>query len=85
MKIGKFKEVLSFLKEGDTLVVTKLDCFASSTVDAIQIVKGLFEKEVKIRTLNMGLVEYTPTGPADRGAVDRKVGVLSVELLPSVI
>ncbi|MBZ5752185.1 recombinase family protein [Metabacillus rhizolycopersici] len=58
----KFKEVLSFLKEDDTLVVTKLDRFARSTVDAIQTVRGLFEKGVKVHILNMGLVENTPTG-----------------------
>lgn len=58
----KFKELLSKLEKGDTLVVTKLDRFARSTVDAIHIVKELFEKDVKIHILNMGLVENTPTG-----------------------
>ncbi|WP_028401047.1 recombinase family protein [Ectobacillus panaciterrae] len=58
----QFKELLSLLKEGDTLVVTKLDRFARSTVDAIQTVKELFEKGVKVHILNMGLVEDTPTG-----------------------
>lgn len=33
----KFQEVLSLLKIGDTLVVTKLDRVARSTVDAIYI------------------------------------------------
>lgn len=58
----QFKEILSLLAEGDTLVVTKLDRFARSTVDAIQKVKELFEKGVKVHILNMGLVEDTPTG-----------------------
>ncbi len=58
----KFKELLSLLEEGDTLVITKLDRFARSTVDAIQTVKGLFDKGVKVHILNMGLVENTPTG-----------------------
>jgi DNA invertase Pin-like site-specific DNA recombinase len=58
----KFIELLSLLKEGDTLVVTKLDRFARSTVDAINTVKELFEKGVKVHILNMGLVENTPTG-----------------------
>ncbi|PFH86466.1 recombinase family protein [Bacillus sp. AFS088145] len=58
----KFKEVLSKLKTGDMLVVTKLDRFARSTVDAINTVKALFEKGVKVHVLNMGLVEDTPTG-----------------------
>jgi DNA invertase Pin-like site-specific DNA recombinase len=58
----KFKEVLSRLETGDTLVVTKLDRFARSTVDAINTVKSLFERGVKVHVLNMGLVEDTPTG-----------------------
>jgi DNA invertase Pin-like site-specific DNA recombinase len=58
----KFKELISLLKEGDTLVATKLDRFARSTVDAINTVKALFERGVKVHVLNMGLVEDTPTG-----------------------
>ena len=58
----KFTELLSTLKEGDTLVITKLDRFARSTGDAIQTVKELFNKGVKVHVLNMGLVEDTPTG-----------------------
>lgn len=58
----QFQELLSILSEGDTLVVTKLDRFARSTVEGIQTVKGLFERGVKVHILNMGLVENTPTG-----------------------
>lgn len=58
----QFQEVLSNLNEGDTLVVTKLDRFARSTLDAINTVKALFEGGVKVHVLNMGLVEDTPTG-----------------------
>ncbi|MCU5358373.1 recombinase family protein [Bacillus cereus] len=58
----QFKELLSKLEAGDTLIVTKLDRFARSTVDAIQTVRELFEKGVKVHILNMGLIEDTPTG-----------------------
>lgn len=58
----KFQELLSVLESGDTLVVTKLDRFARSTVDGIQTVKMLSDKDVKVHILNMGLVENTPTG-----------------------
>jgi DNA invertase Pin-like site-specific DNA recombinase len=58
----KFKELLRLLEEGDTLVVTKLDRFARSTVDAINTVKELFERGIKVHILNTGLVENTPTG-----------------------
>ena len=40
----QFQELLSILKEGDTFVVTKLDRFARSTVDAIQTVKDYLKK-----------------------------------------
>jgi DNA invertase Pin-like site-specific DNA recombinase len=58
----QFQKLLQQLKKGDTLVVTKLDRFARSTVEGIQTVKELFERNVKVHILNMGLVEDTPTG-----------------------
>jgi DNA invertase Pin-like site-specific DNA recombinase len=58
----EFQKLLSILKEGDTLTVTKLDRFARSTSDALAIVKPLFEKGVKVNVLNMGIIENTPTG-----------------------
>lgn len=58
----KFKELLSVLEEGDTLVITKLDRFARSTGDAIETIKDLFKRGIKVHVLNMGLVEDTPTG-----------------------
>ncbi|MEC2054222.1 recombinase family protein (plasmid) [Peribacillus psychrosaccharolyticus] len=57
-----FQELLSLLQVGDTLVVTKLDRFARSTMDALKTIKDLFEKGVNVHILNMGLVENTPTG-----------------------
>ena len=57
-----FNKVLEEIKEGDMLVVTKLDRFARTTTDGINIIKGLFEKRIKVHVLNMGLVEDTPTG-----------------------
>lgn len=58
----QFTSLLECLETGDTLVVTKLDRFARSTSDAIEIVKKLFKKGVKVHVLNIGLVEDTPTG-----------------------
>lgn len=58
----QFNELLNVLKEGDTLVVTKLDRFARTTTDGINTIKGLFEKGIKVHVLNMGLIEDTPTG-----------------------
>lgn len=58
----KFKELLSKLKEGDTLVVTKLDRLARNTVEGISIVESLFEKNVSVHVLNVGLLENTSMG-----------------------
>ncbi|WP_152640144.1 recombinase family protein [Virgibacillus necropolis] len=58
----EFVKLLEELRQGDTLVVTKLDRFAQSTADGINTVKELFERGVKVHVLNMGLVEDTPTG-----------------------
>jgi DNA invertase Pin-like site-specific DNA recombinase len=58
----QFNKLLLQLKEGDTLVVTKLDRFARTTADGINTIKNLFEKGIKVHVLNMGLVEDTPTG-----------------------
>ncbi|EPH71475.1 recombinase family protein [Enterococcus faecalis] len=59
---GEFQKLLKELTEGDTLVVTKLDRFARSTIQGIETIKTLFEQGVKVHILNMGIIEDTPTG-----------------------
>ncbi|WP_445490448.1 recombinase family protein [Niallia sp. 03133] len=56
----KFKELLSLLKEGDTLVVTKIDRFARSTIEGSEIVKELLERGVIVNILNLGRLDNTP-------------------------
>jgi len=58
----QFKELLSLLEEGDTLVVTKLDRLARNTVEGIEIVKNLFSIGVRVHVLNVGLLEDTTMG-----------------------
>ena len=58
----EFTRLLSVLEEGDTLVVTKLDRFARSSIDGITLVRELLEKGISVRVLNMGLIEDTPVG-----------------------
>ena len=58
----KFSELISNLKSGDTLVVTKLDRFARTAVEGVQIVQDLLKKGVKVNILNMGLIEDSPVG-----------------------
>ena len=50
------------LKKGDTLVVTKLDRFARSAEDGVNLIKELLSKGIKVHILNMGLVEDTSMG-----------------------
>jgi DNA invertase Pin-like site-specific DNA recombinase len=58
----EFKNLLKTIQSGDTLVVTKLDRFARSTQDALNTIKFLFEKGVRINVLNLGIIENTSTG-----------------------
>lgn len=62
MKRPEFAALLRKLKEGDTLVVTKLDRFARTTIDGVQTVRELFDRGVKVHILNIGLIENTLTG-----------------------
>lgn len=57
-----FNEVLGELKEGDILVVSKLDRLARNTVEGIQIVEDLFKRGVAVHVLNVGLLENTSMG-----------------------
>lgn len=58
----EFQKLISKLREGDTLVVTKLDRFARTTIEGVQTVQDLFHKGIKVHILNMGLVEDTNIG-----------------------
>ena len=56
----QFNKLQNELKEGDTLVVTKLDRFARSMIEGSKIVNELIEKGVKVNVLNIGLMDNTP-------------------------
>lgn len=56
----EFKKLLKKLEEGDTLVVTKLDRFARSTIEGSQIIKDLLDKGVIVNILNIGRLDNTP-------------------------
>lgn len=53
---------LEFAREGDVLVVTKLDRLARSVADVMTIVQTLDRKGVGLRILNLGMDTQTPTG-----------------------
>ena len=53
---------LEYVREGDTLIVTKPDRLARSVADLLQITKSLKDKGVVLRILSMQLDTSTPTG-----------------------
>jgi DNA invertase Pin-like site-specific DNA recombinase len=63
--IGPRKQLeaaLEFVREGDTLAVTKLDRLARSVRHLGEIVDQLEKKGVALRILNLGIDTNTPTG-----------------------
>lgn len=55
-------KLMTVLKDGDTLIVTKLDRIARSARDGIDIIDDLLGRGVSIHVLNMGKFDNTPTG-----------------------
>lgn len=53
---------LEYVRDGDTFIVTKPDRLARSTLDLLQIAKGLEAKGVALRILSLDLNTSTPTG-----------------------
>ena len=58
----KLDKLLKIIKEGDKLIVTKLDRIARSLVHGIQLIEGLSDMGVIIDVLNMGIIDNSPTG-----------------------
>lgn len=58
----EFNKLLEQIYEGDKLIVTKLDRLARNTKEGIEIIESLFEKNVKVHVLNVGLLENTTMG-----------------------
>ena len=58
----EFDKLMTTIKNGDTLIVTKLDRLARNTRDALVIVKKLNAERVILRVLNIGTIDNSPTG-----------------------
>lgn len=54
--------MFDYVREGDTVIVTKLDRIARSTKHLLEIVEQLQDKGVAFRGLNINLDTSTPTG-----------------------
>lgn len=61
-KRPQLEAVLEWVREGDVLVVTKLDRLARSVADLVSITETLRKKGVSLRILAMNLDTSTPTG-----------------------
>ncbi|MFK5880510.1 MAG: recombinase family protein [Flavobacteriaceae bacterium] len=55
-------EMLNYVREGDSIVVTKLDRIARSTKHLLEIVDLIQGKGVEFKVLNINLDTSTPTG-----------------------
>lgn len=55
-------QALEFIREGDALVVTKLDRLARSVAHLLSVTQVIDAKGASLRILNMGIDTGTPTG-----------------------
>lgn len=53
----KFKELMEKLKDGDTLIVCKLDRFARSVSKATDLITELIDRGITINVLNLGILD----------------------------
>lgn len=58
----KLDALLLDLKDGDTLVVTRMDRLGRNTIQLLQLVEELQDRDVDLVVLNMGIDTRTPTG-----------------------
>ncbi|CUH89951.1 DNA-invertase hin [Phaeobacter sp. CECT 5382] len=58
----QLEAALDYVREGDTLVVTKLDRLARSVSHLLEVLKSLTDKGAALRILDMGIDTSTPTG-----------------------
>jgi DNA invertase Pin-like site-specific DNA recombinase len=58
----RLAEAIDFLRDGDTLIVTRLDRLARSVQHLLEILDKLTAKGASLRILGMGIDTGTPTG-----------------------
>ena len=58
----EFDKLMAKIKNGDTLIVTKLDRLARNTQDALNIVKKMNAEGAILRVLNIGTIDNSPSG-----------------------
>ena len=58
----ELENALDFLREGDTLIITKLDRLARSVRHLMEVVDRIKKKKAALRIVNLGVDTGTPTG-----------------------
>lgn len=58
----ELEKMMSKVKSGDEVVVTKLDRIARNVKDGIEIIESLISKGCVVRVMNMGVFDDSPTG-----------------------
>ena len=62
MERPKLDKLIQKLRAGDTLMVTKLDRLARNVPEGIILVRQLFNRNIRVHVLNIGLLENTAMG-----------------------
>ncbi|WP_349407927.1 recombinase family protein [Pseudalkalibacillus sp. SCS-8] len=76
----QFQKLIDQVEKDDAIVVTKLDRFARSTRDALNIIEILNQKEVGLVVLNMGGDTLDTTTPLGRLMLTVLSGIAEFEL-----
>jgi DNA invertase Pin-like site-specific DNA recombinase len=61
-KRDELESAIDFIRDGDTLIVSKLDRLARSVFDLLKIIECLKEKKATLKILDLGIDTATPTG-----------------------
>lgn len=56
----QFSLLIQKLKEGDTLIVTKLDRIARSMTQGSELVNEMIDRGIRVHILNIGIMDNTP-------------------------
>ena len=68
-------KLLTVMRSGDTLKVTKLDRIARSATQGIELIQSLIDKGITAHVLNMGMMDNTPYGEA---GAERHAGICGI-------
>ena len=58
----EFDKMMDAIRDGDTLIVTKMDRLGRTSEGIIALIKDLLARNITVRILNLGTLENTPVG-----------------------